>query len=475
MNYNNFLIKQNFLQWLDFIANTDKNPDIRQSASEIAYQMRGNSIIPPEPLYNSLYLKYKLKVVSTIINNTNQVLLFSYNGTSQTLIGVIETETYSNNQSCCNIPIPSVSAYVSPSVTPTPSITGTPLVTPSNTKTPNVTPSVTKTNTSTPTPSKTPRPPCVTKTPSLTPSVTKTVTPSSSLTATPTPSITLTSTPSQTISSTATPSETPSATASPGTPTPTPSNSSTPSITPSNTRTPSHTPSQTPTNTITPSPTHTQTPTNTQTPTSTQTPTHTRTPTATPSETPPEVILWAVKNAVSNSSPEVVLEYLNFTKGKGQVYIEKNPKESANITSTIYGYNTLGPCSRINKNPNGYSGMTTWTGVPKNPSITTYAGPVYFFFSKPVTDLHIAIYSLGGYNDNIYVYLETSVPFELVCNTVSQYQGLKLDSTYPTTRFYAREGYGILKFPGTHSMISFTRYKGAAELYSNFVWGAPDQ
>jgi len=117
---------------------------------------------------------------------------------------------------------------VTPTPTPTNTITPTPSVTPTQTNTP--TPSVTPTQTNTPTPSVT-----TTQTNTPTPSVT--------------PTETNTPTPTNTASQTLTPTPTPTNTE---TLTPTPTETETPTPTPTNTETPTGTPSETPTNTPTP-------------------------------------------------------------------------------------------------------------------------------------------------------------------------------------------------------------------------------
>lgn len=120
---------------------------------------------------------------------------------------------------------------------------------------------------------------------SPTPTPTNTVTPTISVTPTVTPSTSLTPTPTQTPDLTPTPTPTPTTTV---TPTVTPTISITPTITPTITVTLSISQSTTPTPTasITPSITVTRTPTRTPTPTPTVTPTVTPTLTPTPSITP---------------------------------------------------------------------------------------------------------------------------------------------------------------------------------------------
>jgi hypothetical protein len=178
----------------------------------------------------------------------------------------------------CVSPTPTPTPTVTPSNTPTPSITATNTPTPTETPTNTPTPSVTPTETGTPVPTPTVTP-TETGTPTPTPTETETPTPTPTTSETPTPTPTNTETPTQTPSPTATPGSTPTATE---TPTPTPTSSETPTPTPTNTETPTptttETPTQTPTNTETP----TQTPTETPTPTNTETPTQTPTPTNTP-------------------------------------------------------------------------------------------------------------------------------------------------------------------------------------------------
>jgi len=165
-------------------------------------------------------------------------------------------------------------------------------ITPTPTPTKSVTPSITPTISNTPSVTSTPS---LTNTPSVTNTPTNTVTPSNtntpSITSTPsltnTPSVTNTPTNTVTPSNTNTPSVTP--TDSLPTPTSTPTNSIT--QTPSTTNTPSvtSTPSLTNTPSVTNTPTNTVTPSNTNTPSVTNTPSITITPSITP--TPTEQII----------------------------------------------------------------------------------------------------------------------------------------------------------------------------------------
>jgi hypothetical protein len=161
--------------------------------------------------------------------------------------------------------------------TPPPSLT--PTNTPTSTVTSTPTPSVTATNTQTPTGSVTPT---VTETPTNTPTPTETETPTPTPTNTETPTNTPSETPTQTPTESPppTPSETPT-----NTPTLTPSETPTNTPTPTITETPTITPTNTETETPTPTPTITETPQISESPT----PTPTETPTNTPSETPAAV------------------------------------------------------------------------------------------------------------------------------------------------------------------------------------------
>lgn len=201
-------------------------------------------------------------------------------------------------------PTPTFTSTLTPSWTPSPSLT--PTLTPSHTSTPSptrtatptLTPTLTPSPTDTPAPSDTPTPtldiamvvsvtPLPTNTPTHTPTATRTFTP----TATPTLTFTPTATPTPTFTPTATPTFTPTATPTlTFTPTATPTPTFTPTATYTATLTPTATDTATATATatatLTHTPTATVTPSLTRTPTATITPSLTRTPTFTPTATP---------------------------------------------------------------------------------------------------------------------------------------------------------------------------------------------
>lgn len=197
---------------------------------------------------------------------SNEDINIVYKGFS--LSGVV------NSESICIVESP----LVTPSITPTATVSATPTLTPTQTITPtaSVTPTVTHSSTSTPTPTIT-----TTSTPTTTPTITPTNTITPTVTATSTITPTITSTP--TITPTITSSQTP-----------------TTSITPSITSTSTTTPTPTITPTITPTTTATTTPTVTTT--STITPTKTATPTPTPNNNPLFITLGYNSNSGSRSS-----------------------------------------------------------------------------------------------------------------------------------------------------------------------------
>ncbi len=156
---------------------------------------------------------------------------------------------------------------VLPTVTNSPTITGT------------ITPTLTKTNTPTATASLTPSPTKTitpTSTASLTPSLTKTNTPTATVSLTPSP--TRTNTPTVTVSLTPSPTRTNTLTATASL-TPSPTRTNTPTATASLTPSPTRTNTPTATASLTPSPTRTNTPTATAS--LTPSPTETKTSTAT--------------------------------------------------------------------------------------------------------------------------------------------------------------------------------------------------
>ena len=169
-----------------------------------------------------------------------------------------------------------------PTVTPSPTVTGTPTPSPSPSTTPNPTPSPSPSTTPGPTPSPSPSTtpgPTPSPSPSTTPNPTPSPSPSTTPNPTPSPSPSTTPNPTPSPSPSTTPNPTPSPTVT-GTPTPSPS----PSVTPE--PTPSPSPSVTPEPTPSPSPSTTPNPTPSPTVTGTPTPSPSTTPNPTPSPTP---------------------------------------------------------------------------------------------------------------------------------------------------------------------------------------------
>ena len=92
VDYNDLLIKDNFVDWMDIISKNDPDPIIRQSAKEVGWAVNGNSQVSPKPSYKSLYAKYSFIVVPIKTENGLKSQLYSYNGpTRQKFIGVIYT------------------------------------------------------------------------------------------------------------------------------------------------------------------------------------------------------------------------------------------------------------------------------------------------------------------------------------------------------------------------------------------------
>jgi hypothetical protein len=185
------------------------------------------------------------------------------------------------------------SGYVgpTPTQTPIPNSTSTPVPTNTNSPIP--------TDTSTPVPTNTPAP-----TSTATATNTPTTTPDPSWTSTPTP----TETPTPTITNTSTPSATPTSTVT-NTSTPTVTNAPSPTDTPAPTITNTPTPSVTPTSTVT----NTSTPTATKTPTNTPTPTATKTPTPTATKTPTNTPTPTATNTTLTSTPTPIKTFMTPT------------------------------------------------------------------------------------------------------------------------------------------------------------------
>lgn len=371
-------------------------------------------------------------------------------------------------------PTPSPTITLTPSITPSPSHTSLPAVSP--------TPTVTSTVTSTPTPT-----PTLTKTPGISPDPTPTNTSTPSSTESPTPTDTPTSTPSST--STVTPTLTPTIT-----------------VTPSITRSPGASPEATPTNTPTPSITSTLTPS--------LTPTLTQTPSATPGC--PEctqgdgVYLWSYLNGLDWSQPnggtfvDPVPRTANFYSSptsSSSLYnlvsqfintVENNVSGLCTTPSrTIYpidiaGHNCeigAGSCATFSCGGNTYSSAYNYMSCDiRNPERTggfrmVCNGTHSFVFNSPVSDPVLAIYHLGfsqsGITNTEYLQFSSTYSMCCDCNDCPELKSsLVSESSYILSG--ANMATGIIKFSGTFSQISVN----LSNLYSQsksikLVWGLP--
>jgi hypothetical protein len=227
-------------------------------------------------------------------------------------------------------------------------------VTPSNTPTRTLTATPTRTATST-----------LTNTPTWTPTATPTQTPTDTPTPTPTETPTQTFTNTPTWTPTNTPTETLTRTPT-DTPTPTYTFTSTPTETPTPTYTFTFTPTFVPTDTPTFTPTETPLPTDT--PTATSTPTHT--PTSTPTATPlPGLATGAVfDDSTAQPVSDVLVSVLVLGAGDGQS--GTNTTTSTNTSSD--GHYTLPPLEPgdavVELSLSGY------TRALRHVSVTTHAG-----------------------------------------------------------------------------------------------------
>ena len=308
------------------------------------------------------------------VNTGTYLVQWGISGASETITFNIlppltptETPTPTVSETATSTPTPTVSE--TPTETPTPTVTETPTNTP--------TPTVTETPTETPTPTITETPtetptPTVTDTPTSTPTPTPTQTPGASPSGSPTPTPTI----SETATSTPTPTPTISETA---TSTPTPTQTQTPGASPSGSPTPTPTISETATSTPTPTPTQTVTPSAslevspTSTPTNTPTPsvTQTQTPSVSPSLTPTLTPTTTPTNTPTPSGGGNLEAYLfidtNATIPRGALatYIATQPN-----VGTFRGFN-IGSLStsqaQFNDQINAYVKYSGWG--PSEPSI----------------------------------------------------------------------------------------------------------
>jgi hypothetical protein len=106
VDYNDLLIKDNFVDWMDIISKNDPDPIIRQSAKEVGWAVNGNSQVSPKPSYQSLYAKYSFIVVPIKTENGLKSQLYSYNGPArQKFIGIIYAPGVVYDSNCCG-PLP---------------------------------------------------------------------------------------------------------------------------------------------------------------------------------------------------------------------------------------------------------------------------------------------------------------------------------------------------------------------------------
>ena len=242
----------------------------------------------------------------------------------------------------CGTPTVTPTFSPSPTLTATPSATPTPSPTATRTATPTASPSATPTVTATATPSAT-----ATRTPSPTPSATPTATSSSTSTLTSTQSATATFSPTSTPTATDTLTRTPTPS-----PTASPTATSTASATPTRTPTATSTPTPSPTATFTASPTMPSTPTSTPTPTRTNTFTATPTPsdTCTPSPTPsatltPTATATASATATISATPSATLSRTATATASATATV--SPTGSASVTPSATPSATASPTASL--------------------------------------------------------------------------------------------------------------------------------
>ena len=270
----------------------------------------------------------------------------------------LNTFTPTPSVTISNSPTQRITPSITPTHTLTPSVTITKSITPTPSVSNTISPSITVSNTSSRTPS-----PTVSNSPTITPSKSITPTPSISLTN----SISVTNTPS--IS--ATPSTTPNIVTVTATASVTPSQTAT--VTPTASVTPSQTATVTPTNTATPSvtPSHTTT--------ATVTPTASVTPSITPSPSNPAGLYY---NQIMSLSP---LAYYRLGETSGTVAADSSGN---GYNGTYEGAVTLGDPSLVVNNggnlavggngPSTYisvGGPSTLYGLNRNFTITAWLEP----------------------------------------------------------------------------------------------------
>jgi hypothetical protein len=106
---------------------------------------------------------------------------------------------------------------------------------------------------------------------------------------------------------------------------------------------------------------------------------------------------------------------------------------------------------------------------PGNGNSFRYAnrtGPIVVTFSQAVTNPCLAIYSLGSATN---VVLTTSVPYDLVRDGGPVDNPAFALNYTSSTELNGSEGYGIIRFPGTHTSITIT--PNTIENWYGFAWG----
>tara|TARA_B100000674_G_C37937682_1_gene961130 strand:- start:1219 stop:2334 length:1116 start_codon:yes stop_codon:yes gene_type:complete len=100
--------------------------------------------------------------------------------------------------------------------------------------------------------------------------------------------------------------------------------------------------------------------------------------------------------------------------------------------------------------------------------MSNVTAPQTYTFSEPVTDLVLALYSLGDpWNPITITSSATPMDYSNGESTLTAGWGLTINPGSKT--IYGQEGYGMVLFPGTHTSITLT--PNAAEHYYNLVWG----
>jgi gliding motility-associated-like protein len=145
---------------------------------------------------------------------------------------------------------------------------------------------------------------------------------------------------------------------------------------------------------------------------------------------------------------------VNATSGSGTI----SSNLSVLVTKPSGGLSTTGGMFNGGVFPAQYNVPANSTAIRND-----LAGLFTFCFNTPVVNPQIALSSIGSPGNSVQI--NTSAPYQVIWSGIGM--------SYPSnTAFIGTEGYTIIKFPGTHTCISFNYLQ--SETYCNLAFGVLD-